>query len=59
MKVLEPPRGTLRQEEGKTIPAKEAPKSPGALCATSGSLASRPETGGIANRLVKHRLTQP
>ena len=60
VEVLELPDGSLRlQHEGKTIPTREAPKSPGALRATSGALAPTPEIGGIVNRLVKHRLTQP
>lgn len=60
VEVLELPDGSLRlQHEGKTIPAKEAPKSPGALRATSGFLAPTPEIGGIVYRLVKNRLTQP
>ena len=60
VEVLELPDGSLRlQHKGKTIPAKEAPKSPGALRATSGVLAPTPEIGGIVNRLVKHRLTLP
>ena len=60
VEVLELPDGSLRlQHEGKTIPTREAPKSPGALRATSGALAPTPEIGGIVNRLVKHRLSQP
>ena len=60
VEVLEFPDGSLRlQHEGKTIPTREAPKSPGALRATSGALAPTPEIGGIVNRLVKHRLSQP
>ncbi len=47
------------QHQGKTIPAREAPRSPGAMRATSGALASTPDLGRIVNRLVKHRLTQP
>ena len=59
VQVLELPDGSLRlQHEGKTIPTREAPKSPGALRATSGALAPTPEIGGIVNRLVKHRLSQ-
>ena len=60
VEVLELPGGSLRiQHQGKIIPSREAPGSPGALRATSGALAPTPETGGIVNRLVKHRLTQP
>ena len=60
VEVLELPDGSLRvQHQGKTIPAREAPRSPGAIRATSGALASTPDLGRIVNRLVKHRLTQP
>ena len=60
VEVLELPDGSLRlQHDGKTIPVKEAPKSPGALRATSGVLAPTREIGGIVNRPVKNRLTQP
>ena len=60
VEVLELPDGSLRlQHEGKTIPTRDAPRSPGALHASSGALAPTPEIGGIVNRLVKHRLTQP
>ena len=60
MEVLELPDGSLRlRHEGRIIPSREAPKSPGALRATSGALAPTPEIGGIVNRLVKHRLSQP
>ena len=60
VKVLELPDGTLRvQHESKIIPAREAPRSPGALRAISGALAATPELGGIVSRLVKYRLTQP
>ena len=60
VEVLELPDGSLRlQHEGKTIPAREAPKSPGALRATGGAPAPTPEIGGIVNGLVKQRLTQP
>ena len=60
VEVLELPDGSLRlRHQGKTIPSREAPKSPGALRATSGALAPTPEIGGIVNRLVKHHLSQP
>ena len=60
VEVLELPGGSLRiQHQGKIIPSREAPGSPGALRATSGALAPTPETGGIVSLLVKHRLTQP
>ena len=60
VEVLELPDGSIRiQQEGRTIPSREAPKSPGAMRATSGALAPTPEIGGIVSRLVKHRLTQP
>ena len=58
--VLELPDGSLRvQHQGKAIPAREAPRSPGTIRATSGSLASTPDLGRIVYRLVKHRLAQP
>ena len=48
VEVLELPDGSLRlRHEGRTIPSKEAPKSPGALRATSGALAPTPEISGI------------
>ena len=54
------PGGSLRiQHQGKIIPSREAPRSPGAMRATSGALDSTPDLGRIVNRLVKHRLTQP
>ena len=60
VEILELPDGSLRiQHQGETIPSREAPKSPGAMRATSGALAPTPEIGGIVSRLVKHRLTQP
>ncbi len=60
VEVLEMPDGSLRvQHQGETIPYREAPRSPGALRATSGALAPTSEIGGIVSRLVKHRLTQP
>ena len=60
VEVLELPNGSLRvQHQDKTIPAREAPRSPGAIRATSGAIASTPDLGRIVNRLVKHRLTQP
>ena len=46
VEVLEPPDGSLRlQHEGKTIPAKQAPKSPGALRASGGVVATTPDVG--------------
>ena len=60
VEVLELPDGSLRvQHEGMTVPSREAPKSPGALRATSGAMAPTPEIGAIVSRLVEHRLTQP
>jgi hypothetical protein len=60
VEVLELPGGSLRiQHQGKIIPSREAPGSPGAIRASSGALASTPDLGRIVNRLVKHRLTQP
>ena len=60
VEVLELPDGSLRlRHEGRTIPSREAPRSPGALRGTSGALAPTPEISGIVSRLVKHRLTQP
>ena len=60
VEVLELPDGSLRlRHEGRTIPSREAPRSPGALRGTSGGLAPTPEISGIVSRLVKHRLTQP
>ena len=60
VEVLELPGGSLRlRHEGRTIPFREAPKSPGALRGTSGTMAPTPEIGQVVSRLVQHGLIQP
>ena len=60
VEVLEHTDGSLRlRHEGRIISSREAPRSPGALRGTSGTMAPTPEIGQVVSRLVQHGLTQP